>query len=188
MKYNLILAKSKNNVIGKDNKIVWSKPSDMKMFRQYTTNNVIIMGRKTFDSFGSKPLKNRINIVLSRNKNFIDNLNKSGIDGLIGCSDIDDAHRFLLNANYDKSVFVIGGAEIYNQYLDTRHADIENIYLTEINEYYDGDSFFERDDLLSEHFYVTTYKDLGDNCLLKIYRNRNISYMSDISIPNYVFL
>ena len=63
----IIAAVSKNNVIGKDNKLLWSIPADMKMFKETTSGSDIIMGRKTYDSIG-RPLPKRTNIVISRNK------------------------------------------------------------------------------------------------------------------------
>ena len=67
----IIVAADKNWGIGKDNKLLVSIPADMKMFRQETTGKVCVMGRKTLESFpGGLPLKNRINIVLTRNENY----------------------------------------------------------------------------------------------------------------------
>ena len=66
---SIIVAKSKNNVIGKDNRLIWYLPDDLKRFKQITTNHNIIMGRKTFESLG-KILPNRYHIVLSKDKNF----------------------------------------------------------------------------------------------------------------------
>ena len=66
---SIIAAVSKNGVIGVDNKLPWNLPEDLKRFKELTTNNVVIMGRKTYESIG-KPLPNRINIVVTRNKDF----------------------------------------------------------------------------------------------------------------------
>ena len=68
MSIKLICAISKNNVIGNENKLPWSIPGDLKRFKELTSNNWVVMGRKTFDSIG-RPLPNRTNIVLSENKN-----------------------------------------------------------------------------------------------------------------------
>ena len=78
MSIKLICAISKNNVIGNENKLPWNISEDLKRFKELTTNNWIVMGRKTFDSIG-RPLPNRKNIVLSKNKNLTDKI----IDGSV---------------------------------------------------------------------------------------------------------
>ena len=67
MNIKIIAAVAQNNAIGKDNKLLWKLSGDMKMFKELTSNNIVIMGRKTFDSLG-KALPNRINMVITRNK------------------------------------------------------------------------------------------------------------------------
>ena len=123
----LIAAQAKNRVIGKDNKLLWSLPADMKHFRDTTKGGVVIMGRKTYESIG-RPLPNRVNIVISSNKKLI-------IDGCIVVNSIKKALR---KAGSDSNIFIIGGGEIYKQSMC--HAD--KIILTEIGAEFEGDTYF----------------------------------------------
>ena len=83
MKISLIAAVAKNRVIGENNSLIWKLPEDMKRFRQITTGKPVIMGRKTFESIG-KPLPNRTNIILTRDKNF-------KVEGCIVVHSVDEA-------------------------------------------------------------------------------------------------
>lgn len=118
----LIAAVSLDGYIGIDNKLPWHSPADMQHFRQQTEGHVVIMGRKTFDSLGHKPLKNRVNIVLTRNP----------IPG--GYSDgvfyVESKERALQIAERKSTkIFVIGGEEIYSLFLE----DATEILLTTFN-------------------------------------------------------
>lgn len=126
---NLICAVSNNNIIGKDNKLPWPMiKEDMKRFRKLTTNNIIVMGRKTFESIGNKPLKNRFNIVLTKQ------LKYSNYDNLMFTDNI----NHILEIYKNKNIYVIGGNEIYKQFL--KYTDL--IYLTKLNNNYFGDTEF----------------------------------------------
>ena len=135
LKIRIIAAIDENNGLGKDNKLLIHIPNDLRRFKELTTGGVVIMGRKTFESLpGQKPLPNRINIVLTRGDNFY-------IDGCETAHSIDDVFKIL---NYIKSshdvwshkdemnVYVIGGAEIYRQFLP--HAD--ELVITKIKNYH----------------------------------------------------
>lgn len=127
---NIIVAIDKNNGIGKDNDLLVHISEDMKFFKETTTGNVVIMGRKTLESFpNKKPLKNRINIVISSNKNL-------KIDGAIVVDSISDA--IIEAKKYNKEIFVIGGASIYNQFIEL----VDNLYVTKINKNFEADTFF----------------------------------------------
>lgn len=119
-KYSLITAISKtNDVIGLDNELAWRASMDLKYFKRITNNNVVIMGRKTYDSIG-KPLPNRINIVITRNpKNLpID------FSGSIASS-LEEALK--MAASYkDKETIVIGGSQIYLEALKS----VTKMYIT----------------------------------------------------------
>lgn len=129
---NILLAVSENHVIGKDNKIPWHLPADLRYFKKLTTDNVVIMGRKTFDSIG-KPLINRVNIIITRQQDF-------RADGAIVVHSVKDA---LEQAElYRKEIFIIGGEEICKQALPV----VDRIYLTRIHAYFDGDAFFPAPD------------------------------------------
>lgn len=123
---NIIAAMSKNRVIGKNGEIPWHIPEDFHHFREVTINHPVVMGRKTFESIG-KPLANRTNIILTRNKNFQS-------DGCLVYSSIDE----IINNYKDEKVMIIGGQEIYNQFMP--YADV--IYLTYVDQYFEGDAYF----------------------------------------------
>ncbi|MDP3470062.1 MAG: dihydrofolate reductase [Daejeonella sp.] len=127
MNINLIVAIDEKNGIGKNNLLPWHLPADLKHFKTITTGHPIIMGRKTFDSIG-KALPNRRNIVISR---------QSGlkIPGVEICSSLNNAIELCKD---EKDVFVIGGAQIFEQALPV--SDV--IYLTIIHEDFDADVFF----------------------------------------------
>lgn len=126
---SIIVAKSKNNVIGKDNKLIWHLPNDLKRFKQLTTNHNIIMGRKTFESLG-RILPNRYHIVLSRDKNYkIENEQVEIIN------DISLLDKYIKS---DEENFVIGGEAIYKALMPL----CEKIYVTQIEEEFKGDAFF----------------------------------------------
>ena len=128
---NIIVAADQNWAIGKDNKLLISIPADMKFFRTTTTGNVVVMGRKTLESFpGGQPLKKRTNIVLTRDKNY-------KVKDAIVVHSIEEVLEEL--KKYDsEDVYVIGGDSIYSQmlpYCDTAH-------VTKIDFAYEADSWF----------------------------------------------
>lgn len=125
----IIAALTKNHVIGKENTLIWNIPEDMKHFRKVTSGNVIIMGRKTFDSIG-KPLPNRINIVVSRSQ--------KNIEGADVFSDISSAIEHA--KTYNKEIFIIGGASIYEQALPFAN----KMLLSWIKKEYQGDAYFPK--------------------------------------------
>ena len=114
-----IAAVSKNNAIGKRGKLPWHYSSDMKFFRETTTGHAVVMGRKTWLTLG-KPLKNRLNIVLSRDSNI------EPEESLVVLSDIESV--LSLNKSLSTDLFVIGGAQIYQQFLP----HIERWVITEV--------------------------------------------------------
>ena len=116
---------SKNRVIGDSNTLIWHLPEDLKRFKQLTTGNAIVMGRKTYESIGG-PLPNRRNIIITRNSDY-------SVDGCEVVNSLEEA--FLLTGD---DCFVIGGGEIYKQALDKS----DRIYLTLIDKEYDGDTQF----------------------------------------------
>lgn len=123
---NLIVAVSKNGIIGKDGKIPFFYPADKQYFKEITTNKVLIMGRKTYEEI-NHPLKDRFIIVLSKTKNFND-------DGIITLTSLDEALKYAK----DKEVFIAGGRKLYEEALKIA----QYLYITEIDEIYDGDTYF----------------------------------------------
>lgn len=105
---NLIWAMDQNCLIGKNNELPWKIPAEMKYFSRITSNNTVLMGRKTFESIG-KPLKNRHNIVITRNK---ENYKEWKEENLIFTDNLKEILEPYKD-NFDKHVFVIGGREIY---------------------------------------------------------------------------
>ena len=124
----LIAACAKNRAIGKDNKLLWHLPSDLKRFKRLTTGKTVVMGRKTYESIG-KPLPNRKNIILTNNKDLI----------IEGCETINSISEL----NLLEDIVIIGGEQIYNLFID--YADV--IELTLIDKDFEGDAFFPEIDL-----------------------------------------
>lgn len=118
----------RNRGIGKDNKLPWHLPSDMLHFKQTTTNHVVIMGRKTYESIG-KPLPNRTNVVITRNTDFAD-------PRVITYNSVGRALRRLRNV---KDIFVIGGSEIYKAFMPYTN----KLYLTVVDAEFDVDTYFD---------------------------------------------
>lgn len=129
---SLIAALSKNRVIGKDNDLPWHLPDDMKYFMQTTKSHHVIMGRKNYQSIPEKfrPLPNRTNIVVTRQPKF-NAPNCTVVNSIEAALDI-------ATRNNEHEVFIIGGAEIYNQGLTSAN----KLYLTEIEAEIDGDTYF----------------------------------------------
>ncbi len=126
---SIIVAKSKNNAIGKDNKLLWHISDDLKRFKNLTTNHTIIMGRKTFESLG-RVLPNRLHIVLTRDENYkVDNENVKIIH------DISELDKYVQDESEN---FVIGGAQIYASLI----SKCDKLYITQINKDFIGDSYF----------------------------------------------
>ena len=128
---NLIAAVAANWAIGYKNKLLVSIPDDMKFFRQTTTGKVVVMGRKTLESFpNGQPLKNRVNIVLTSDKNY------KVMDAIV-VHDLDELHKELEQYN-SEDVYVIGGESIYRQLLD----ECDVAHITKIDYAYDADAYF----------------------------------------------
>ncbi|MCP1101307.1 dihydrofolate reductase [Aequitasia blattaphilus] len=128
---NLIVAVDKNWGIGKNNKLLVSIPSDMKYFRETTTNKVVVMGRKTLESFpGGKPLPNRTNIVITTDQNYKK-------EGAVFVHDMEALKKELKN-HEESNVFVIGGESVYKALLPL----CKKAYITKIDHAYDADTYF----------------------------------------------
>jgi len=127
---SLIAAASENNIIGKNNQLPWHLPVDMKFFKNTTWGMPMIMGRKTFDSNNYKPLPGRINIIITRQKNF-------EAEGVVTVNNWNDAMFVAKDADC-KEVFVIGGGEIFKDVINRAG----RIYMTRVHTLIDGDVFF----------------------------------------------
>ena len=128
---SIIVAKAKNNIIGKDNKLLWNIPEDLKRFKKLTTGHVIIMGRKTFESIG-RVLPDRKHIIFSQNRGLkYDDPNVEVVHSML------EIKEYIDN---DEENFVIGGAMIYNLLMP----HVSKMYVTEIDKDFEGDAFFPR--------------------------------------------
>lgn len=126
---SLIAAASTNNVIGRNNELVWSLPNDMKFFKNTTWAMPVIMGRKTYESLG-KPLPGRLNIVITRQQHW-------KTEGVTVVHSLADAIRFAEDSRY-KEAFVIGGGEIFREAM----GPAKRIYMTRVDASPEGDAFF----------------------------------------------
>lgn len=134
---NFIVAVDNNWGIGKDNDLLISIPDDMKRFREITMKKTVVMGRKTYESLPKRPLPNRKNIVISRN------LKQNQLDeDVLIYNSID---KFVEDFQNDDNVFVIGGAEIYNQLMPF----CKFAYITHIYSDFSADTFINK---LDEHW------------------------------------
>lgn len=160
MKISCIVAIDKNNVIGKNNTMPWHIPADLKYFKKITSGHCIILGRKNFESIG-KALPNRTNIVVTRQKNFYHS-------SVISISTIEHALKTAFELG-EEEVFIVGGAEIYNQ--TTKFWD--KLYLTEIQNEFDGDTFFPKIDFsewrLIQEIKKETSEDTPYDLVFKVY-------------------
>ncbi|EKD41996.1 MAG: hypothetical protein ACD_73C00399G0001 [uncultured bacterium] len=127
MTLSLIVAMSRNNIIGLDNALPWRLPEDLKHFKKTTMGHTIVMGRKTFDSI-KKPLPGRKNIVLTRDLDF----KAEGVEV------IHDFKAWIKLQPEEDEIFVVGGAAVY----ELTWPYIKQIYLTLIDRDYKGDTFF----------------------------------------------
>ncbi|AHG77443.1 dihydrofolate reductase [Mannheimia varigena] len=130
MKISVIVARTKNKVIGKDNQMPWHLPVDLAWFRQNTVGKPVIMGRKTYESIG-RLLPKRPNIILSR----------SGfeVEGAYSAESLEQAVELAKSFANSDEIMIIGGGELFKQALP----QADTLYLTEIQAEIEGDTFFE---------------------------------------------
>lgn len=162
---NLIVAVDKNWAIGKENKLLVSIPADMKYFRETTKGNIVIMGRKTLESFPqSQPLKNRVNIVITKNPDY-------QVKGAVVVHSVEEAIEE--SKKYEGEVYVIGGESIYRAMLPY----CKTAYVTKIDHAYAADTYFpnldeENDWELIGETEEQTYFDL--EYVFARYENKNL--------------
>jgi dihydrofolate reductase len=127
---SIITAYDQNRLIGNDSSLPWHIPADLKYFKQLTEGRIVVMGRKTFESLG-KPLPNRINIVLTNNKESFYSR---------GCLVFDSLYALLnfIDIFSDEEVFIIGGSSIYSQFLPY----VNRLYVTKIEHEFEGNTYF----------------------------------------------
>ena len=132
---SIIVAKANNNIIGGNNKLLWHLSKDLKRFKEITTGNTIIMGRKTFESL-PKILPNRHHIVITSNKNF--KVDSESVTVVNNIEEIVDKYKDSV-----EEAFIIGGGEIYNLLIPYTN----KLYLTRIYKDFEGDTYFPNIDL-----------------------------------------
>lgn len=138
---SIIVAAAENNVIGKDNDLIWHLPADMKFFKEKTMGHHVLMGRKNYESIPEKwrPLPNRENIVVTRQ-------DKENEEHVHYVHSINEGVE-LARKNGENELFIIGGGEIYKQAMNL----VDRIYLTRIHHSFEGDTLFpEVDDSMFE--------------------------------------
>jgi len=131
MRIALIAAMSENGVIGNNNALPWHLPEELKYFRKVTLGKPVIMGRKTFESMGKKPLPNRHNIIVTR----------STISAP-ACTVVSSVQEALAVVGESEEIMVIGGAQIYESFLPFAN----RIYLTTVHQQCSGDTYFPKVD------------------------------------------
>lgn len=124
MTLSILVAHDQQRVIGVNNQLPWHLPSDLKHVKSLTTGNTLVMGRATFESIG-KPLPNRRNVVLTRNKSF----QPEGVDVI---------HSFEEIYDLPGHVFIFGGQSLFEEMIDK----VDDMYITVIEDKYNGDTFF----------------------------------------------
>lgn len=133
---NIIVSIANNGCIGGNNTLLWKQSEDLKRFKNLTQGNIVIMGQKTYESLPFRPLKNRINIVITDNPEIT-------FDGCIMAYSIDDSIKKAEEVAGDRIAYVIGGGSIYRQFLPF----VDNLYITRINADIEGDTYFPDVDL-----------------------------------------
>lgn len=162
MELALIVAASENNVIGRNNALIWHLPADLKHFKNLTTGHTVVMGRKTFESIG-RALPNRRNIVISRTPGL----------HIAGCEIADSPETMFKKVEQEEKVFIIGGGKIYEQLWDK--ADL--LYLTRVHVSAEGDTCIPAIDpsewvLLEEESFKADEKNEHDYSFLTYQRKR----------------
>lgn len=140
MSLNLIASVDKNWGIGNKGKLLLPIPKDMQIFKSLTVGNIIVMGRKTLESLpGGNPLPDRINIVLTKDKNYYK-------DGVIVVNSISEVFDFINKKSLRKNIFVIGGESIYKQFLPY----CDTAYITYIDKEFEADTHLENLDKIHD--------------------------------------
>lgn len=144
---SIIVAIAQNGTIGDKNSLLWHIKEDMRFFRTTTSGHAVVMGRKTFESLGSRPLPKRTNIVITRADRVF--------EGALTAHSLEEAIRL---AEGDEEIFVIGGAQIYREAL--RIAD--RMYITRVMHDYEGDTSFPDIDLSEWELVAEEKHDRGE--------------------------
>ena len=166
-------AKDKNGrrVIGKDNQIPWHRPHDLRRFREYTSGNAVIMGRKTYESIG-RVLPNRDNIVLTHQVDY-------EVPGAYVFTDLDSAIRFASVRNYE--AFIIGGQELYEQTIGRA----DRLYLTKLRiPNIEGDTFFPT---VEHRHFKSIYQEITETETFNIFQRISLGEAEITLVEGYIY-
>lgn len=190
IKVNLIACCDKDYGIGLNNRIPWDNKSEMQFFRRVTINNIVIMGRKTYESLPQKSgLSDRLNIVITKN-----NYTKFGTpESVVFFQDIDSALDFISNLTvencpkyYSQDVFAIGGKTIYTTFLKDYSGIIDTVYLNQIHLKYECDKFFPIDLLQQNKQLKFMYKNVTNPCTIDSYTSN--LYKNEYNLEEEAYL
>jgi len=126
---SIIVAASRNHVIGKSNQLIWHLSADLKRFKKLTTGHTIIMGRKTFESIG-KPLPNRNSVIVTKQLDYL----------VEGCEVVHSLEEALIKSNNQDEIFIIGGGSVYKEALPKA----DKLYMTLVHQDFEGDTYFPK--------------------------------------------
>lgn len=127
---SFVWAEDREGLIGRDNDLPWVLPGEMKHFVEVTTRDVVVMGRKTYEGIPNPPLKNRINIVMTRNLDFT-------AEDVVVCHSKEEVLEYLKKEQVEKPIHVIGGTELFELFME----EVNVLYRTIIHEVFDGDTY-----------------------------------------------
>lgn len=164
MKYNIIACINSKHALGRNGRLLYHIKEDMELFKSLTTGNIVVMGRKTYESIPNAPLKNRINVIITSD---VDYLKENKDPNIVVVHSFDEAVSYCDKIN-DKECFVIGGASIYNTFLEKDIVD--TLYITYVYEDDDGDVFFP--DVFTDGRYHNVHEYVKTNST-----ENNIRYM-----------
>jgi dihydrofolate reductase len=175
--FSLIVATDINNGIGRNNSIPWRHNEDMRKFKLLTQGNVVVMGRRTWESLPVRPLSNRVNIIISTTLK--DSDFRDGKEDVVVFPSIDQMIRFRRGLPfgdkwYNKEWFIIGGATLYNYFL-TNQIFLEFIYRTRINTDYNCDTFLKKepDDSAMSGWKTILLKEWNDATYFEMEKKKN---------------
>lgn len=126
--FTYVWAEDENGLIGKDGRLPWNLPNEMKYFVKVTTGDVVVMGRKTYESIPNRPLKNRVNIVLTSNKDY-------KADGAIICHSKEEIMEAVRDVQ--KPIHIIGGTSLFDMFIE----EVNLLYRTIVYDEFDGETF-----------------------------------------------
>jgi dihydrofolate reductase len=171
-KYTLIACANKKWAIGKDNGLMYHIHIDMMNFKSLTTDNVVIMGRKTFESLpGKKPLKNRINIIITSQEDYQvapDNWTTDDINNTYFANSLEDADLLCEAFFSDKELFIIGGGQIYEKAYEL--GMVNKAIITYVNDESEGDTYLHNYDEDDNYKIIFRTASLRDHALQIYYR------------------